>query len=200
MKSLNTVLIAITMLGASSLVQAADTTFAGLTYGQTSDKIKKSGLLSSNTDHLNTDGIISKDGTWGARIGQQNDQGRYYLTYDNVSNNHSGLKMRQENLLGSYDVFYPLGSSTKAFGGASLGVTKLSQESSGYSRDTDTGYAYGLQAGVLQQVSSNASVELGYRYLRSNATTELSEHDGDKLGALRLKSSAQTSLSANYLF
>jgi len=108
--------------------------------------------------------------------------------------------MRQENLLGSYDVFYPLGSSTKAFGGASLGVTKLSQESSGYSRDTDTGYAYGLQAGVLQQVSSNASVELGYRYLRSNATTELSEHDGDKLGALRLKSSAQTYLSANYLF
>ena len=33
-----------------------------------------------------------------------------------------------------------------------------------------------------------------------NATTELSEHDGDKLGALRLKSSAQTYLSANYLF
>ncbi|WP_442112718.1 outer membrane protein [Pseudomonas sp. NUPR-001] len=200
MKALNTLFLAVAFFGASAAVQAADTTFAGVTYGQTSDKIKKSGLLSSNTDHLNTDGIISKDDTWGVRVGQMNDQRRYYLTYDNVSNDHSGLKMRQENLLGSYDMFYPLGNSTKLFGGASAGVTKLSQESSGYSRDTDTGYAVGLQAGVLQQVTDNASVELGYRYLRSNASTELVEHGGSKIGTLRLDSSAQTYLSANYAF
>ncbi|MBM3106819.1 outer membrane beta-barrel protein [Pseudomonas sp. P66] len=200
MKALNTLFLAAAFFSASAAVQAADTTFAGVTYGQTSDKIKKSGLLSSNTEHLNTDGIISKDGTWGVRVGQMNDQGRYYLTYDNVSNDHSGLKVRQENLLGSYDMFYPLGTSTKLFGGASAGLTKLSQESSGYSRDTDTGYAIGLQAGVLQQVSDNASVELGYRYLRSNASTELAEHGGPKVGTLRLDSSAQTYLSANYLF
>ena len=199
MKSLNTLLIAMTVLGASSLAQAADTTFAGLTYGQTSDKIKKSGLLGSNVDHLNTDGIISKDGTWGARLGRQNDQGRYYLTYDNVSNNHSGVKMRQENLLGSYDLFLPVTSSTKLFGGATAGVTKLSQESSGYSRDTDIGYAVGLQTGVLQQVSKNVSVEMGYRYLRSNASTEMSAQ-GTKQGSLSLNSSAQTYLSANYAF
>ena len=57
-----------------------------------------------------------------------------------------------------------------------------------------------MQGGVLQQVSDNASVELGYRYLRSNASTELAESGGDKLGALRLTSSAQTYLSANYKF
>ena len=201
MKTINTLLAAMAVCAAGiTTAQAADDNFASLTYGQTSDKVRKSGLLQRNTDHLNADGIIGKDDTWGVRLGKINDQGRYYMTYDNVSGDHSGLKLRQENLLGSYDVFYPLGSSTKAFGGASLGVTKLSQESSGYSRDTDTGYAYGLQAGLLQQVSDNASVELDYRYLRSNATTELSEHDGAKLGALRLKSSAQTYLSANYLF
>ena len=200
MKALNTLFLAAAFFSASAAVQAADTTFAGVTYGQTSDKIKKSGLLSSNTEHLNTDGIISKDGTWGVRVGQRNDQGRYYLTYDNVSNDHSGLKVRQENLLGSYDMFYPLGTSTKLFGGASAGLTKLSQESSGYSRDTDTGYAIGLQAGLLQQVTDNASVELGYRYLRSNASTELAEHGGPKVGTLRLDSSAQTYLSANYAF
>ncbi|MFK0090056.1 outer membrane beta-barrel protein [Pseudomonas sp. NPDC090755] len=200
MKTLNTLFLAVAFLGASAAAQAADTTFAGVTYGQTSDKIKKSGLLSSNTDHLNTDGIIHKDGTYGIRIGQMNDQGRYYLTYDNVSNDHSGLKMRQENLLGSYDVFYPLGNTTKLFGGASAGLTKISQESSGYSRDTDTGYAVGLQAGVLQQVSDQASVELGYRYLRSNASTELAEHGGPKVGTLRLDSSAQTYLALNYAF
>ncbi|MHC6224429.1 hypothetical protein ACYU03_06570 [Pseudomonas sp. X10] len=200
MKTIHTLLIAVAVSAASLTAQAADSTFASLTYGQTSDKIRKSGLLERNTDHLNTDGIIHKDGTWGVRLGQINDQGRYYLTYDNVSNDHSGLKVRQENLLGSYDAFYPLGDSTKLFGGASAGLTKLSQESSGYSRDTDIGYAVGLQAGLLQQVTDNASVELGYRYLRSNASTELSEHDGPKIGTLRLTSSAQTYLSANYTF
>ncbi|MDD0974493.1 hypothetical protein [Pseudomonas fontis] len=202
MKSLKPLLLAITVFGASSLAMADDGTFAGLTYGQTSDKVKKSGLLSSNPDHAtgNTNSIINKDGTWGVRLGQYNDQGRYYLTYDNVSNSHNGLKLRQENLLGSYDLFYPVGSSTKLFGGASAGITKLSQESSGYSRDTDVGYAVGLQAGVLQKVTDNTSVELGYRYLRTNAATELAEHGGDKLGTLRLSSSAQTYLSANYTF
>ncbi|RWU21845.1 hypothetical protein DM813_15175 [Pseudomonas alkylphenolica] len=200
MKSLNALFIAAAVFGASAAVQAADTTFAGVSYGQTSDRISKSGQLNSNTDHLNASGIISKDDTWGVRVGQMNEERRYYLTYDNVSNDHSGLKLRQENLLGSYDMFYPVGNSTKLFGGASAGITKLSQESSGYSRDTDTGYAVGLQAGVLQKVTDNTSVELGYRYLRSNAKTELAEHGGPKLGTLRLDSSAQTYLSANYMF
>ncbi|WP_369990157.1 outer membrane protein [Pseudomonas xanthosomatis] len=201
MKTFNTLLAAMAVCAAGIATTAqADDTFASLTYGQTSDKVRKSGLLQRNTDHLNTDGVIGKDGTWGVRVGQMNDQGRYYLTYDNVSGDHSGLKLRQENLLGSYDLFLPVGDTTKLFGGASLGVTKLSQESSGYSRDTDTGYAYGLQAGVLQQLTDNASVELGYRYLRSNASTELVPHGGSKVGSLRLDSSAQTYLAANYKF
>ncbi|MNO08424.1 hypothetical protein D3C81_2310550 [compost metagenome] len=57
----------------------------------------------------------------------------------------------------------------------------------------------GVQAGILQQVSKNASVELGYRYLRSNASTEMSAQ-GSKQGSLSLTSSAQTYLSANYAF
>ncbi|MBF8756791.1 outer membrane beta-barrel protein [Pseudomonas guariconensis] len=200
MKTLNTLMIAMAVCAASFTAQAADDTFASLTYGQTSDKVRKSGLLQRNTDHLNADGIIGKDGTWGVRVGKINDDARYYLTYDNVSGDHSGIKLRQENLLGSYDAFLPVGDTTKLFGGGSLGLTKLSQESSGYSRDTDVGYAVGLQAGVLQQITNNASVELGYRYLRSNASTELAEHGGPKAGTLRLTSSAQTYLSANYTF
>lgn len=66
-------------------VAQADDNFASLTYGQTSDKVRKSGLLQRNTDHLNADGIIGKDDTWGVRVGKINDQGRYYMTYDNVS-------------------------------------------------------------------------------------------------------------------
>lgn len=200
MKNLNTLLAALTFLGTSMAVQAADDTFASVTYGQTSDKVKKSGLLNQNVGNLNSDGVIGKDDTWGIRLGKINEQGRYYATYDNVSGTHNGLKLRQENLLGSYDLFYPVGGSTKLFGGATAGLTKLTQDSPGASRDSDIGYAVGLQAGVLQQVSDNTSVELGYRYLRSNATTELAESGGNKLGALRLDSSAQTYLSANYRF
>ncbi|VVN67492.1 hypothetical protein [Pseudomonas fluorescens] len=193
-------ILAITVIGASAVVQASDSNFASLTLGQTSDKVKKSSPVNSNLDRPNADGVIGKDTTWGLRVGRQNDEGRIYGTYDNVSGAHNGLKLRQENLLGSYDMFLPVTSSTKLFGGGSAGLTKLTQESPGYSRDSNIGYAFGVQAGVLQQVSQNTSIELGYRYLRSNASTEISERGGSKQGSLGLNSSAQTYLSANYAF
>ena len=193
-------ILAMTVLGASAVVHAADDNFASLTLGQTSDKVKKSNALDQNLNHPNADGAIAKATTYGLRLGRQNDQGRYYATYDNVSGSHNGIKLRQENLLGSYDLFYPVTSSTKLFGGGTAGLTKLTQDSPGFSRDTDIGYAVGLQGGVLQQISQNTSVELGYRYLRSNASTEMSPHGGAKVGSLDLTSSAQTYLSANYTF
>jgi opacity protein-like surface antigen len=200
MTGLKKLLLAFTVLSASAAAHATDETFAGLTLGQTSDKVKKSHALNDNLNSPNADGVIGKDTTWGVRLGQQNNQGRYYATYDNVSGSHNGIKLRQENLLGSYDLFYPVGGSTKLFGGATAGFTKMTQESPGFSRDSDIGYALGGQVGVLQQVSQNTSVELGYRYLRSNASTEMSERGGSKQGSLALNSSAQTYLSANYAF
>ncbi|WP_095078445.1 hypothetical protein [Pseudomonas sp. Irchel s3h17] len=199
MTTFKKLILAMTVLGASAAVQAADENFASLTLGQTSDKVSKSSSLNRNLNHPNTDGVISKDTTWGVRLGQQNDERRYYATYDNVSGSHNGIKLRQENLLGSYDMFLPVTSTTKLFGGGTAGLTKLTQDSPGYSRDSDIGYAMGVQAGILQQVSKNASVELGYRYLRSNASTEMSTQ-GSKQGSLSLTSSAQTYLSANYAF
>ncbi|WP_339491610.1 hypothetical protein [Pseudomonas sp. EA_15y_Pfl2_R67] len=199
MPAMKKLLLAFTVLGASALAQADDN-FASLTLGQTSDKVNKSDALNSALNHPNADGVIGKDATYGLRLGKQNDQGRYYATYDNVSGTHNGIKLRQENLLGSYDVFYPVTSSTKLFGGGTLGLTKLTQNSPGFSRDSDIGYAVGLQGGVLQQITQNTSVELGYRYLRSNASTEMSTHGGNKVGSLDLTSSAQTYLSANYTF
>jgi opacity protein-like surface antigen len=200
MTTFKKLLLAFTMMGASVAAHADTTNFAGLTFGQTSDKVKKSSALNDNLNHPNADGVIGKDNTWGVRLGQQDSKGRYYATYDNVSGSHNGIKLRQENLLGSYDLFYPVGGSTKLFGGATAGLTKLTQDSPGFSRDSDIGYAIGGQVGVLQQVSQNTSVELGYRYLRSNASTEMSEHGGSKQGSLDLTSSAQTYLSANYAF
>jgi len=201
MTRINKLLLAFTLLGSSIAANADDTNnFAGLTFGQTSDKIDKSHALNNNLGHPNATGAIDGNNTYGMRLGQQNSQGRYYATYDNVSGSHNGVKLRQENLLGSYDLFYPVGGSTKLFGGATAGLTKLTQDSPGFSRDSDIGYAIGGQVGVLQQVSQNTSVELGYRYLRSNASTEMKESGGSKQGSLDLTSSAQTYLSANYYF
>ncbi|SIR35733.1 hypothetical protein SAMN05216509_1763 [Pseudomonas sp. B10] len=201
MTRLNKLLLAFTLLGSSIAANADDTSkFAGLTFGQTSDKIDKSHALNNNLGNPNVTGAIDGNNTYGMRLGQQNSQGRYYATYDNVSGSHNGVKLRQENLLGSYDLFYPVGGSTKLFGGATAGLTKLTQDSPGFSRDSDIGYAIGGQVGVLQQVSQNTSVELGYRYLRSNASTEMKESGGSKQGSLDLTSSAQTYLSANYYF
>jgi len=198
MTRINKLLLAFTLLGSSIAANADDTSnFAGLTFGQTSDKIDKSHALNNNLGHPNATGAIDGNNTYGMRLGQQNSQGRYYATYDNVSGSHNGVKLRQENLLGSYDLFYPVGGSTKLFGGATAGLT---QDSPGFSRDSDIGYAIGGQVGVLQQVSQNTSVELGYRYLRSNASTEMKESGGSKQGSLDLTSSAQTYLSANYYF
>lgn len=202
MLKFNQFVLALAFISGSAVAQASEgsSTFGGVTYGSTNDKISKSNNLNRNLNNPNADGIIGKDGTWGVRLGQQNQDGRYYATYDNVSGNHNGLKLRQENLLGSYDAFMPITPSTKLFGGGTLGFTKLTQESRGSSRDTGMGYSAGLQAGVLQQVSQNASVELGYRYLRSNASTEVSPHGASKVGSLKLDSSAQTYLAANYNF
>ncbi|MGY3642280.1 hypothetical protein [Pseudomonas sp. PK-RTE-24] len=201
MTRLNKLLLAFTLLGSSIAANADDTSnFAGLTFGQTSDKIDKSHALNNNLGNPNVTGAIDGNNTYGMRLGQQNSQSRYYATYDNVSGSHNGVKLRQENLLGSYDLFYPVGGSTKLFGGATAGLTKLTQDSPGFSRDSDIGYAIGGQVGVLQQVSQNTSVELGYRYLRSNASTEMKESGGSKQGSLDLTSSAQTYLSANYYF
>jgi hypothetical protein len=129
-------LLAFTVLGASTTAFASDDTFGSLTLGQTSDKIKKSHALNDNLNRPNADGVIGKDTTWGVRLGQQNSQGRYYATYDNVSGSHNGIKLRQENLLGSYDLFYPVGGTTNSSAAPRRGLTKMTRESPGFSRAT----------------------------------------------------------------
>jgi len=168
---------------------------------QTDNNIQKSHALNQNLDNPKLDKVINGSGTWGVRAGQVDQDGRYYMTYENVSDSYQGYKHRQQNLLGSYDVFVPLGDNgTKLFGGATLGLVKLEQESSGFKRDSDIGYAAGLQAGILQDLNQNASIEAGYRYLRTNASTEMAPHGGDKVGSLDLHSSGQLYLGASYKF
>ncbi|APQ11568.1 membrane protein [Pseudomonas oryzihabitans] len=185
---------------ASHSVFAADTqNFAGLTYGRSYDNFNNSHALNSNLNSPDTDGAIDGNNTWGLRLGQQNDAGRYYATLDQVSGSSDGIKLRQQDLTGSYDAFYPLSNSTKLFGGGTLGLTRVTQDGSSYSHNGDTGYLAGVQAGILQQVNDRTSLEAGYRYLRSNAKPDIDE-DGTKLGSTQLDSTKEIYLGMNVYF
>lgn len=193
-------LAAFALASAAGMAQA-DENFASLTYGKTIDKISKSNALDANLDRSNADGIIgSGDNTWGVRLGRQGSDARYYATYDYVAGTHGGGKLRQENLLGSYDRFLALTPTTQLFGGGTAGITRLSQDSPGFSRDRGIGYAVGGQVGVLQKVAEDVSLELGYRYLRSNAAAEVSPRHDKKVGSIKLDSASQTYLAVNYAF
>ena len=199
-RTLSKLALATSLTFAAAAANAGDN-FVGLTWGQTDNNIQKSSALNSNLNSPKLDKVINDTVTWGVRAGQVSETNRYYMTYENVSDTDSGNKLRQQNLLGSYDVFLPIGDyNTKLFGGATAGLVKLEQESKGFKRDSDIGYALGLQAGILQDINQNASIEAGYRYLRTNASTEMALHGAGKVGSLDLHSSGQLYLGANYKF
>lgn len=199
-RTLSKLALATSLTFAAAAANAGDN-FVGLTWGQTDNNIQKSSALNSNLNNPKFDKVINDTGTWGVRAGQVSETNRYYMTYENVSDSDSGNKLRQQNLLGSYDVFLPIGDyNTKLFGGATAGLVKLEQESKGFKRDSDIGYALGLHAGILQDINQNASIEAGYRYLRTNASTEMAPHGAGKVGSLDLHSSGQLYLGANYKF
>ncbi|MDH1263381.1 outer membrane beta-barrel protein [Pseudomonas sp. GD03944] len=198
--NLNTLALATALTFGAASAQAADN-FAGLTWGKTDNNIQKSTALNNALDNPRYDKVINGTGTWGVRAGQVAEDHRYYATYEYISDTDGALKLRQQNLLGSYDLFFPLGENgTKLFGGATLGLVKLEQDGKGLKRDSDIGYAAGLQAGILQNLNSNTSIEAGYRYLRTNAGTEVAPQGGSKVGSLDLHSTSQLYLGANYKF
>ena len=200
MKKMTRILLA-TCLTTGAVAANANDNFVGLTWGQTTNNIQSSNSLNANLNHPSLDKVIHDKGTWGLRVGQKNADNRYYATYENVSDSNNGYKMRQQNLLGSYDVFLPVGdNSTKLFGGVTGGLVKLEQESRGFKRDSDVGVAAGLQAGILQDINQNVSIEAGYRYLRTNVGTEMSPHGAGKAGSFDLHSSSQVYLGASYAF
>lgn len=198
--NLSKLALATTLTFGAVSAHAADN-FVGLTLGKTDNNIQKSTALNNNLDNPRYDKVINGTGTWGLRAGQVTDDNRYYITYENVSDTDGDLKLRQQNLLGSYDLFLPLGENgTKLFGGATLGLVKLQQDGKGMKRDSDIGYAAGLQAGILQDINSTTSIEVGYRYLRTSASTEVAPHGGRKIGSLDLHSSSQLYLGGSYTF
>ncbi|MDG9925311.1 MULTISPECIES: outer membrane beta-barrel protein [unclassified Pseudomonas] len=201
MKNITSQFALATALSVAALSANAADSFVGMTWGQTDSRIDNSASLNRQLNNPDLDRVIDGSGTWGVRAGQEMRDGRYYLTYENVSDDSQGNKLRQQHLLGSYDAFLPLNDSgTKLFGGATVGAVKLEQDGRGLKRDSDIGMATGLQAGILQNVGKNASLEAGYRYMKTNASTEVAPHGGSKVGSIDLDRTSQVYIGANYKF
>ncbi len=189
-----------TAMAFASAPALAQDSFVGLTWGETSNNMDRSSSLKRNPLASSLDSAINNDSTWGVRGGMQDETGRMYMTYDYVSDSARGYKLRQQNLLGSYDLFLPIADNTRLFGGVTAGLVKLTQDSPGLHRDSDIGLAGGVQAGVLHQLNAPVSLEAGYRYLRTTADVSVNARDGSVGGSADLKSSEQLYLGLNYHF
>ncbi|HEF4763055.1 TPA: hypothetical protein SAN82_005532 [Pseudomonas putida] len=102
MTGLKNLILAFTVLGVSVAAHATDDNFRIIS-GQNGDKVKKSGVLKYSC----VGGLVTQDSAWGVHLAQQRQQNGYYATYDTVSVSHNGIKLRQEDLKGRYDLSRP---------------------------------------------------------------------------------------------
>ncbi|WP_077047972.1 hypothetical protein [Pseudomonas sp. KK4] len=100
MTGLKNLILAFTVVGVSAAAHASDGHFTRPSSGQTANKLKKSGVLS----YSNVATVVADNSAWGAHLTGQNSQSGYYATYENVSVSHNGIKLREQDLMGRYDL------------------------------------------------------------------------------------------------
>lgn len=194
--------VAAALLGAAGFAAAADgRPFVGATYGQSSANYGASGRAERMMSDFDFDDVIRNSDSWGARAGVDQGDSRYYVSYGYVSDDRNGIiKFRQQTAGVSYDRMLPVTATTRLFGGVSAGATYVAQVSKGYGGDREWGLHAGVQAGVLQQLTDNAELELGYRYARYDGVDLdfARNRDGLRTGTARLNSAGEAYLGLNW--
>ncbi|WP_268800146.1 hypothetical protein [Pseudomonas huanghezhanensis] len=109
----NKLFLALAFLGSSAAVQAAEgnADISRIDYGKSSEKTDRSGGVRRGLSGSSANAL----GTWGQSLSQQHIDHAYCLSFENLSATYNGVKVRQENQLGSYDVSQPLASTSKLF-------------------------------------------------------------------------------------
>jgi hypothetical protein len=178
----------------------ADSTFVGATAGKTWSRVTDNNAAKDNLDHSDFKNAFNQDNTWGARVGRDLGDRRFYVKYDYTSGAAHHNKLVQQNLVGSADYLYLVNDSgTRLFAGVSAGVNKLENNTAGYGGDSSYGFTYGAQVGVLQSIGSNFEVEGGFKYMLNNNNVDFREN-GVKVGTADLKNNKQLYLGLNYHF
>lgn len=195
-----TAISSIGSIGMASAKESTESTFVGVTVGQTWSRVTSSQAAKDNLDYADFDNVFNREATWGVRAGKDFGDRRFYATYDYTSGAAHHNKLTQENLIGSADYIYPVNDlGTRVFAGVSAGVNSLQNTTSGYTSNRSYGLTYGGQVGVLQTVADNFEVEGGLKYMLNNNNVDFRE-DGDKVGTATLKNNKTMYLGLNYHF
>jgi hypothetical protein len=113
MLTFNKLFLALAFLGSSAAAQAAEgnADVSRIDYGKTSEKPDRPSGMRRTVSGSNA----TAAGTWGQNLSQQHVDHAYCASFENLSTTYNGVKVRQENLLGSYDVSLPLASTSRLF-------------------------------------------------------------------------------------
>ena len=113
MLTLNKFFLALAFLGSSAAAQATEgnADISRIDYGKTSEKPDRPSGMRRTVTGSSANAV----GTWGQSLSQQHVDHAYCASFENLSATYNGVKVRQENLLGSYDVSLPLASTSRLF-------------------------------------------------------------------------------------
>jgi hypothetical protein len=120
MLTFNKLFLALAFLGSSAAAQAAEgnADISRIDYGKTSEKPDRPSGMRRTLSGSNASPV----GTWSQSLSQLHVDHAYCASFENLTASYNGVKVRPENLLGSYDVSMPLASTSKLFdAGASAG-------------------------------------------------------------------------------
>jgi hypothetical protein len=111
MLTFNKLFLALAFLGGSAAAQAADgnADVSRIDYGKNSEKTDRTSGI------RRTQSLGNQIGSWSQGFSQQHVDHPYCVSFENVSATVNGVRLRQENLLASYDVKMPLASTAKLF-------------------------------------------------------------------------------------
>jgi hypothetical protein len=113
MLTFNKLFLALAFLGSSAAAQAAEgnADISRIDYGKTSEKPDRPSGIRRTVSGSSANAVD----TWGQGLSQQHVDHAYCSSFENLSATYNGVKVRQENMLGSYDVSLPLASTSKLF-------------------------------------------------------------------------------------
>lgn len=100
MTGFKNLILAFTVLSASTAALASDDVLANLALGKNGERAKRSMTL----NRYSAVNVVNHDSAWGAHLSPASHPADYSATYANVSVSHNGIKLRQEDLMGRYDL------------------------------------------------------------------------------------------------
>ena len=185
---MNKKIIAASLIAASTSMMAMDLQYflgAGAERGNVN--LKASATVGNISGSISED---SSDTALKLKAGViVNKEHRVYLSNAKFSNNGGDITLTLIN----YDYLIPVNEKSKLFAGVHLGKAKYNEDDFNMS-----GSAYGIQTGILYDITKNIEIELGAGYSLYNVDSTFT--DGSDTVKVEIEDSTSMSLGINYKF